>query len=186
MKIVLGIGNPGKQYEFTKHNMGFDVIDVIVKKLNLNQKTKFNGIFYEYKINNEKIIFIKPQSYVNLSGEVLIKYINYFNVNLDDILVISDDLDQNIGSFKLRKKGSSGGHNGLKNIEKNIGSNIYKRIKIGISNDKNINTADYVLSAFSKESRQIIDEVILNVAGIVIEWINGIDFNILQNKYNKK
>ena len=185
MKLVLGIGNPGVQYQYTKHNLGFDVIDCIVQKLKLSPKIKFNGVYYEYNNNGEKIIFLKPQNFVNLSGEVLIRFVKYFNISTDNILIISDDLDQDIGAIKLRLRGSSGGHNGLKSIEKVLKTKDYKRIKIGISNDKSIPTADYVLSKFNKEDREIINEVIYTVSDIVIEWFDT-DFEILQSRYNRK
>lgn len=185
MKLILGIGNPGMQYQYTKHNVGFDVIDCITQKLRLFPKIKFNGIYYEYNNNGEKIIFLKPQNYVNLSGEVLIKFVNFFKINVDDILIISDDLDQEIGSIKLKSKGSSGGHNGLKSIEKVLKTKEYKRIKIGISNNKFISTADYVLSKFSNEDRNIINESIYLARDIALEWINT-DFNKLQSKYNNR
>lgn len=185
MKIILGIGNPGTSYQYTKHNVGFDVIDCIVQKLKLFPKLKFNGVYYEYNNNGEKVLFIKPQNFVNLSGEVLIKFVKYFKVDVSDILIISDDLDQNIGLVKLKSKGSSGGHNGLKNIEKVLNTKEYKRIKIGISNDKTIPTADYVLSKFNKEDREKINEAIYLSRDIALEWLNT-DFNKLQSKYNRK
>ena len=185
MKIVLGIGNPGIQYEYTKHNVGFDVIDCISQKLRLFPKLKFNGVYYEYNNKGEKIIFLKPQNFVNLSGEVLIKFVKYFKIDIKDILIISDDLDQDIGVIKLKTKGSSGGHNGLKSIEKVLGTKEYNRIKIGISNDKTIDTASYVLSKFKPEDREKINNSIYLARDIVLEWINT-DFNKLQTKYNKK
>lgn len=185
MKIVLGIGNPGIQYQFTKHNVGFDVIDCIVSKLKLFPKLKFNGIYFEYNKNGEKILFLKPQNFVNLSGEVLIKFVKYFKVDTSDILIISDDLDQDVGSLKLKSKGSSGGHNGLKSIERVLNTKDYKRIKIGISNDKSMPTANYVLSKFFDEDRKKVNEAIYLACDIAIEWIDN-DFDKLQNKYNYK
>ena len=185
MKIILGIGNPGVNYQYTKHNVGFDVIDCIVQKLRLFPKLKFNAVYYEYNNNGEKILFLKPQNFVNLSGEVLIKFVKYFKVDVKDILIISDDLDQDIGSVKLKAKGSSGGHNGLRSIEKVLNTKEYKRIKIGISNDKSMSTADYVLSKFSDEDRKKINEAIYLARDIALEWLNN-DFDRLQARYNRK
>ena len=186
MKLIVGIGNPGKEYEHTRHNIGFDVIDTICNKFDIvNSKTKFNGIYYELNYKNEKIILLKPQSYVNLSGEVVIKFLNYFKINIDDMLVIVDDLDQQIGKYKLKTNSSSGGHNGLKNIELHLGTKNYKRLKIGISNNKSIDTKDYVLGKFSSEDRKIINDIINSSVDIAIDFID-MPFAELVNKYNNK
>ena len=118
MKLIVGLGNPGKEYENTRHNIGFMVIDNYLK--NEKFKTKFNGMYLKKVINNEEVIFLKRLSYMNLSGEVVKKYVNYFKINLSDLLIISDDLDMPCFKIKLKYKGSSGGHNGLKNIIQNI------------------------------------------------------------------
>ena len=136
MKLIVGLGNPGKEYENTRHNIGFMVIDNYLK--NEKFKTKFNGMYLKKVINNEEVIFLKPLSYMNLSGEVVKKYVNYFKINLSDLLIISDDLDMPCFKIKLKYKGSSGGHNGLKNIIQNINTEEFKRLKIGISNNLNI------------------------------------------------
>ena len=186
MKLVIGIGNPGKEYENTRHNIGFDTIDMLVSKLNiLNSKEKFNGVYFETLINGEKVILLKPQSYVNLSGIVVRKFIDYFKIDIKDILVIVDDLDQKIGSYKIKSNSSSGGHNGLKNIEQNIGTKDYKRLKIGINNGNKDNVVDYVLGRFNKEERNIINKVIEIGTEVILDFINT-DFNKLMTKYNTK
>ena len=149
MKLIVGLGNPGKEYENTRHNIGFMVIDNYLK--NEKFKTKFNGMYLKKVINNEEVIFLKPLSYMNLSGEVVKKYVDYFKINLSDLLIISDDLDMPCFKIKLKYKGSSGGHNGLKNIIQNINTEEFKRLKIGISNNLNIDTKSYVLSKFNQE-----------------------------------
>ena len=184
MKLIVGLGNPGKEYENTKHNMGFKAIDEIAKSRNIEiNKNKFNGLYSELNINNEKIILLKPQMYINLSGDVIKKYIDFYKIDIDDLLIISDDLDMEIGKIKIKYKGSSGGHNGLKNIESNLKTNEYKRIKIGISNNKNIDTKDYVLSKFSKEEVKTIDDTISLFPQIFDDYLN-MTFDNLMNKYN--
>lgn len=184
MKLIVGLGNPGKEYENTRHNIGFMVIDKFIKKNNIKvNKSKFNGIYYEYNLNGENIIFLKPQGYINLSGEVIKKFIDFYKIDISDILIISDDLDQEIGKFKLRYKGSSGGHNGLKNIELSLKTNEYKRIKIGISNNKTIDTKDYVLGKLNKENLEIINNTI-NIVIKILEEYNLMTFDNLMNKYN--
>ena len=186
MKLIVGIGNPGKEYEHTRHNIGFDTIDMIVNKLNITTcKEKFNGVYYETIMNEEKVLLLKPQCYVNLSGTVVRKFVDYFKINVEDILVVVDDLDQRIGNYKLKSNSSSGGHNGLKNIEQNLGTKDYKRLKIGIDNGNKDNVVDYVLGRFNKEERVIIDKIIELGTDIIVDFIN-IDFNKLMTKYNKK
>jgi len=133
MKLIVGLGNPGKEYENTRHNTGFMAIDEYAKINNIDfNKNKFDGLYTDILVNNEKVILLKPQKYMNLSGEVIYKYMDYFKIKKEDILIIYDDMDLDVGTFKIRFKGGSAGHNGLKNIESNISSNEYKRIKIGI------------------------------------------------------
>lgn len=184
MKLIVGLGNPGKQYEKTRHNVGFDVIDNYLKKNNLSlNKTKFNGLYTETHLNNEKIIFLEPQKYMNLSGEVVKKYVDFFKIDIDNILIIHDDLDQPIGKIKLKQNSSSGGHNGIKNIEQNLGTKKYKRLKIGISNNKMIDTKDFVLGKISGEDRKIIDNSI-DISYNIINDFFVMDFSSLMNKYN--
>ncbi|MEI3507990.1 MAG: aminoacyl-tRNA hydrolase [Bacilli bacterium] len=137
MKLIVGLGNPGKEYENTRHNAGFRFIDSYAKAKNLSfNKEKFNGLYTDFLQNDEKIILLKPQKYMNLSGEVIKTYLDFFKIKVNNMLIIVDDLDTEVGKIKLRYKGSSGGHNGLKNIENHLKTQDYKRLKIGISNDK--------------------------------------------------
>lgn len=185
MKLIVGLGNPGKEYENTRHNVGFVTIDNILKAFDLKcGKEKFGGLFYETSLNNEKVIFLKPQKYINLSGQVIKKYIDFFKIDLSDLFVIHDDLDMDTGTFKLREKGGSGGHNGLKDIELQLKTNEYKRMKIGISNNKQIDTKDYVLGKFSKEEQKKIYETILLGPNIINDFLT-MSFSNLMNKYNK-
>lgn len=186
MKLIVGLGNPGREYERTRHNIGFNIIDeYLSSKGILNFKEKFQGLYSELNFKGEKIIFLKPQKYMNLSGEVVKKYMDFFKINLDDILIIHDDLDTPCGSIKLRLTGGSGGHNGLKNIESNINSKDYKRIKIGISNDKKIDTKDYVLGKFDNEELEKINKAIKKSVDIIDDYLI-LDFDKLMNKYNGK
>ena len=184
MKLIVGLGNPGKEYENTRHNTGFMAIDEYAKINNIDfNKNKFDGLYTDILVNNEKVILLKPQKYMNLSGEVIYKYMDYFKIDKEDILVIYDDMDLDVGTFKIRFKGGSAGHNGLKNIESNISSNEYKRIKIGISKNKNIDTVNYVLGKFSKEEKEKLNEVLKNIPNIINDYLK-LDFDKLMNKYN--
>ena len=184
MKLIVGLGNPGKKYFNTRHNVGFMCIDKLSEYYNFEiDKKKFNGLYTIQKINNEDIIFLKPQKYMNLSGEVIINFIKYYKININDVLIISDDLDLDVGKLRIRYKGSSGGHNGLKNISQHLGTNDYKRIKIGISNNKDIDTKDFVLGKFSLEEREKLLETIDLIPNIIDDYLI-LSFDNLMNKYN--
>lgn len=187
MKLIVGLGNPGKEYINTRHNVGFLFIDyyICAKKIVGSWNNKFNGQVLSTFLNGEKVIFLKPQTYMNLSGEAVYKFMNYFDVSIDDLLIVCDDLDLFIGNFKLKSTGSSGGHNGLKSIEKLLGDSSYKRLKIGISNNKDIDTKDYVLGDFSKEETKILDSLFSDLCFVVDDFFQ-LSFMDLMNKYNKK
>ena len=184
MKLIVGLGNPGKEYESTRHNMGYIFIDNFAISHGVKiEKKKYNGLYEELNINNEKIILLKPLSYMNLSGEVVQKFVNFYKIDISDILIINDDLDMEFGKIRLRRSGSSGGHNGLKNIELHLNSNEFKRLKIGISNNKEMDTKDYVLGKFSKDEKKVIEDL----KGKINELLNDyfvMDFENLMSKYN--
>ncbi len=182
MKLIVGLGNKGNEYNNTRHNVGFMVVDNYINKNNLTLKSKLDGLYAETIINSEKVIFLKPQNYINLSGDVISKYIKYFKIDIKDILVIHDDMDLEIGTFKIRYKGGSAGHNGLKNIESNLKTNEYKRIKIGISKN-NIDKVDYVLGKFSSTELSKLNKVI-DITYNIIEDFVSLSFENLMNKYN--
>ncbi len=185
MKLIVGLGNPGKEYENTRHNIGFMMIDKILQSLNINNgREKMGGIYYEANINGEKIIFLKPLEYINLSGNVINRYMKFYKISVDDIFVIHDDLDLELGVFKLREKGSSGGHNGLKNIEANLKTKNYHRMKIGISNNKSIDTKDYVLGHLGNNEKTKLNDIIDLGPKILHDYLN-LSFSNLMNKYNR-
>ena len=184
MKIIVGLGNPGKEYFNTRHNVGFMVLDNYAQSKNIVfNKKQFDGLYAEFMYDGQKIILLKPQKYMNLSGEVVSAFTSYYKISVDDILIICDDLDMDIGRFKLKQNSSSGGHNGLKNIEKCLNTNSYKRLKIGISNDKNLDTKDYVLGKFSISDQEQLKNIIDKSVFILDEFLS-IDFNMLMNKFN--
>ena len=160
MKMIVGLGNPGDEYKNTRHNIGFMAIDNYVEKNNLKLSKKFNGLYCKV-LNSESFILLKPLSFMNLSGTVVRKFADYYKIKPEDILIIQDDLDLPLGKIKLKYKGSSGGHNGIKNIIENLNTEEFPRLKIGVSNNKNISTKDYVLGKFSKNEEQIINRDIV-------------------------
>ena len=186
MKLIVGLGNPGKEYENTRHNIGYITLEKCSKKYNFEfNKSKFTGSYGETIINDEKYLFLLPEKYMNLSGEVVRDYVNYFKIDIDDILIISDDLDMETGKVKLKPNGSSGGHNGLKNIELHLGTSNYKRLKIGIANNKYMDTKDYVLGRFSKEEMELIDQATDKAVDAIKEF-SMISYDRLMSKYNSK
>ena len=186
MKLIVGLGNPGKEYVNTRHNIGFQFLDSIALKYGVTfSKKKFNGMYTEFMLNDEKIILLKPLSYMNLSGTVISKYMNYFKIDLKDVLIIHDDLDMNFGRIKIVFNSSSGGHNGIKDIERCLGSKEYARVKIGISNDKSIDTKDYVLGSLTSEELNILNDIYKNLENIIIDFCND-SLSKLMSKYNHK
>lgn len=187
MKLIVGLGNPGNEYVNTRHNVGFMFIDNYLnyRNFSVNWKNKFDGLFFKCNIDGEDVIFLKPQTFINLSGDSIRKFINYYNIDISDILVVSDDLDLNIGNFKLKSGGSSGGHNGLKDIESKLNTKDFKRLKIGISNNKNIDTKDYVLGKFSKDEFKYISDLFDSLFKVLDDYFK-LSFSNLMNNYNSK
>ena len=186
MKLVVGLGNKGREYENTRHNMGFMVVDRYLQYKNITNKfkEKFNAMYIETTINNEKVIFIKPMTYMNNSGIAIRAFVDFYKLNSEDILVISDDLDLDLGKFRLRRNGSSGGHNGLKSIISHLGTDNFKRLRIGISNDKD-DVINYVLSKFSKKELNEIDTMFDTLVDVLDDYF-VMDFTSLMSKYNRK
>ena len=185
MKLIVGLGNPGKEYEMTRHNIGFFYLDLFANSLKLSFKEKFNGLYAKTKIGGEDVILLKPLTFMNLSGECVIKFVNYFKISSENILVIHDDLDMEFSRVKLKENGTSGGHNGIKNIILNLKSEEFKRLKIGISKNKEYDTKDYVLGKFSKQELEILNnnnEKILNVLNDYFK----LPFSDLMSKYNRR
>lgn len=184
MKLIVGLGNPGNEYNNTRHNIGFMLIEEVAKKYNVKiNKNKFSGLYCELKLNNEKVILLKPQNYINLSGDVIREYINYFKIAINDLLIICDDMSLDVGKYKLKYKGGSAGHNGLKNIESNLKTNEYKRIKVGISKNSNTPMTDYVLGKLSIEEQEKLNKIKEIIPNIINDF-TIMTFENLMNKYN--
>ena len=186
MKLIVGLGNPGRDYNNTRHNVGFNVIDLLVKKygLSFNENKKFTALECCFNLNGEKVIFVKPLTYMNLSGNAVKKIVDFYNINSQDILIMHDDLDMVLGKIKVVNNSSSGGHNGLKSITKAIQTRDYVRFKIGIyGKDRMIDAIDCVLGKFSKEQREVLDEVYAKVGNLLEDFVNC-DIARLKQIYN--
>lgn len=183
MKLIVGLGNPGIKYKNTRHNIGFMFVDSVVDDakviMKLSAKLKAQIGFCE--INGEKVCLCKPMTYMNLSGEAVKAVMKYYNISIEDILVIHDDLDLSTGRIRIRERGSCGGHNGMRSIIEQLGSSEIKRIRIGI--DKKDNVIDYVLSRFTKDEMENISKDLI-IAPLIIKDYIGQSFSNLMNKYN--
>ena len=191
IKLIVGLGNPEKKYDNTYHNMGFIFVDYLAKKFNINIKKKeCKSITGELFIEDEKttidqktgklktnknikkIIIAKPQTYMNLSGEAVISLIKKYKFSLEEILIVLDDIDIDLGTYRYRENGSAGTHNGLRSIVNVLKSTNFKRLRIGIGKDKNLELADYVLSKISKENMEKIEQAINRASEYIIDLIS--------------
>jgi PTH1 family peptidyl-tRNA hydrolase len=188
MFIIAGLGNPEARYEGTRHNVGFDVIDVLADKYNISVNVrKCRAYIGKGIIEGQKAILVKPQTYMNLSGESIRGLVDYFKADPEgELLIIYDDISLNPGQIRVRTKGSAGGHNGIKNIIANLGTDVFARIKVGIGEKpKNYDLADYVLSRFSKGEREALDEAYIHAASAAGMIIQG-EIQAAMNEYNRK
>ena len=185
MKMIVGLGNPGKEYENTRHNVGFMVLDNWMNKHNFTfDKNKLNGLYSIIKYNNEDVLVLKPLSFMNLSGTVIRAFMNYYKIDVNDLLVIYDDKDIALGSVKLKKNGSSAGHNGIKNIIENLKTENFKRLKVGVSKN-NVDMVSFVLGKFNNDEMCKLN-VVLNETNDILDDYFVMTFDNLMNKYNKK
>lgn len=183
--MIIGLGNPGKQYEKTRHNVGFQAIDLLADQLKAPApQTKFNGLFTTVHVGGEKVILVKPLTFMNLSGECVRPLMDYFNVSDDEIVVIYDDLDLAPGKLRLRAKGGAGGHNGMKSLIAHLGTDTFNRIRIGVGRpDGRMGVADYVLSPFNKDEQPLIREAVDRSASACESWFKQ-PFLDVMNEYN--
>ncbi|MGJ9460228.1 aminoacyl-tRNA hydrolase [Oceanobacillus sp. CF4.6] len=186
MKCIVGLGNPGKKYSQTRHNIGFRVIDELLERnqWSLN-KSKFHGDYAMENFGDDKVIFLKPQTYMNLSGESIRPLMDYYNVDLEDVLVIYDDLDLPTGKIRLRQKGGHGGHNGVRSTIDHLGTKEFKRIRLGVGRpSSSIPVVDYVLGTFPKAEKEDVLISIKNAADSCESWVKGTSFIEVMNEYN--
>jgi len=172
MYLVIGLGNPGDEYKHTRHNVGFDVIDLMADKYNVSvNRVKFKGVYGEINIASEKVILLKPNTYMNLSGECVQQASSFYKIPNENIIIIYDDISLDVGKLRIRNKGSAGGHNGIKSIISNMASDIFSRIKIGVGQPER-SLIPYVLGRFSSEDRILIEktfEASINAIETIIE-----------------
>ena len=188
MFVIVGLGNPTAQYEGTRHNAGFDVIDVLAEKYNISvDARKCRAFCGKGVIAGQKVLLVKPQTYMNLSGESVGGIVNYYKIDPEsDLLVIYDDISLDVGQLRIRKKGSAGGHNGIKSIIAHLGTTVFPRIKVGVGEKpKNYDLADYVLGHFSKQERELMEEGYEHASDAVEQIVQG-EIEAAMNVFNKK
>ena len=185
MYLIIGLGNPEEEYSKTRHNMGFNTINKLAQKYNIKiTKTKYEGLYETGEIEGQKVILIKPQTYMNLSGNCVKQFVDFYKVEKENVLVIYDDMDIETGTIKIRKKGSAGGHNGMKSIIQMLGTEEFPRIRIGIGRpEHNGDEINYVIGTIPKEEIPKLEEGTEKAKEAIIEILkNGIDKAM--NKFN--
>lgn len=188
MYIIVGLGNPTKEYEGTRHNVGFAVIDALAEKYNITvTDRKCRAFCGKGMIEGQKVLLVKPQTYMNLSGESVRGFLDYYKVDEEsELIVIFDDISLDVGQLRIRKKGSAGGHNGIKNIIQHLGTSVFQRIKVGVGEKpKGYDLADYVLGHFSKEEKEGMEEGYRHAVEAVELILKG-QIDAAMNQFNKK
>jgi len=186
MHIIVGLGNPGKRYENTRHNAGFITIDRIAEKYGIHvNKIKHKALVGEGIISGQKVLLVKPQTYMNLSGESIREIISYYKIEMENLVVIYDDIDIPLGQLRIRKQGSAGTHNGMKSIIYQIQSDAFPRIRIGIGNDRRGGLIGHVIGGFKKEEKKEIEDAVERAANATVAILEqGIEKTM--SEYNVK
>lgn len=187
MYVIVGLGNPGKKYDITRHNIGFEVVDEFARQNSIKMtKVKFTAVVGEGNLYGEKVLVVKPQTYMNLSGESVMKILDYYNLPLEKLIVVYDDIDVDTGKLRIRKKGSGGSHNGMRNIIYLLKEDGFPRVRIGVGRPENgQNLADYVLGRFSKAEQEVLIPIVKDAVS-AIETIIKDDVDLAMNRYNIK
>lgn len=186
MKMIVGLGNIGTRYDETRHNTGFMVVDQLARDYHLGAFThlKQEAVAVSGVINGEKVMLVKPTTFMNDSGRAVGPIVDYYDIDLDDLVIVNDDLDMPVGKVRLKTHGASGGHNGLKSIISALGTKNFNRVKVGIDHPQHGTVVSHVLGKFSKEERPKFDQAVEQAEHALEDWINGEDFAKLMNAYN--
>jgi PTH1 family peptidyl-tRNA hydrolase len=186
MKMIVGLGNIGTRYDETRHNTGFMVVDQLARDYHLGAFThlKQEAVAVSGIINGEKVMLVKPTTFMNDSGRAVGPLVDYYDIDLDNLVIVNDDLDMPVGKVRLKTHGASGGHNGLKSIISALGTKNFNRVKVGIDHPQHGTVVSHVLGKFSKEERPKFDQAVEQAEHALEDWINGEDFAKLMNAYN--
>lgn len=174
MKVIVGLGNPGPQYLETRHNIGFLLVDLLAEQYQIQFRTKFQGLWAEGNVDGERVLFLKPQTFMNLSGRSVSELCRFYKIQGEDLLVVHDDMDLTLGKIRLRNQGGAGGHNGIKSILSELGTEKFWRLKLGIGRPpKEWDPARFVLSSFEESELIPLDELLGRAAKATHLWIKG-------------
>ena len=185
MKMIVGLGNIGPQYNGTRHNTGFMVVDEFAKQHNIALTTrKMDARYGTGIVNGEKVLVVKPTTFMNESGRAVHPLMDYFKIDLDDIFVVHDDMDLPVGHIRLRDHGSAGGHNGIKSIIAHVSSKDFKRLRVGTGHPQKMSVVDYVLTKFTTEQQPLFNQSADKAVAALDDWLSGTAFTQLMNKYN--
>lgn len=170
MKVVIGLGNPGREYEKTRHNIGFTVVDALARRLEgVSQRSRFRANVREGFLGSTRFVVAQPQTYMNLSGVTVREVVNWYKIELDDLLVVYDEMDLPLGQLRLRAEGSAGGHNGMKSIIGELGSNQFARLRVGIGRGRSTGRA-HVLSRFTADEASVIESAVSGAVDAIVLW----------------
>ncbi len=187
MYVIVGLGNPGKKYDITRHNIGFEVVNEFARQNSIKlNKTKFKAVIGEGNILGEKVILVKPQTYMNLSGESVMSIMKFYDLDIENLIVVYDDIDLDVGKLRIRKKGSGGSHNGMRNIIYLLKKDAFPRVRVGVGRPPaGRNLADYVLGRFTKDEQEVLIPVVKDSVSAIETMIKD-DLDLAMNKYNIK
>jgi peptidyl-tRNA hydrolase, PTH1 family len=184
MKIVVGLGNPGRRYAGTRHNLGYDVVDQLAQSDRCGTfRDRFDSLVADSVEDDQAVMLVKPQSFMNLSGLSVRRFVDFYQLPLSDLLVVCDDINLPLGKLRIRRGGTHGGHNGLRNIELHLGTNEYPRLRIGVEAPATGRAIEHVLGRFQPGERAVVDEAVAKAVQAVVTWVQkGID--VCMNEYN--
>lgn len=184
IKLIAGLGNPGDKYDDTRHNVGFMVLDAMAERLGTHiRRKKFNALVEEARVDESRVVLVKPQQYMNRSGHAIATAAGFYKIAASDVLIVTDDMALEVGRLRLRAKGSAGGHNGLKDAIAHLKSDAFPRLRVGIGDSGPMDAADYVLSRFSQAERQAIDAAVETAVEAILCWLrDGVD--LAMTRYN--
>ncbi len=171
MKIIVGLGNPGKDYQKTRHNLGFQVVDLLAERMSgPGKRSRFRAELIEGQLANTKVVLAKPQMYMNLSGIPVREIVNWYKIDLDDLLIVYDDMDIPLGQLRMREEGTAGGHNGMRSIITELGTNAFPRLRVGIGRGGGASVA-HVLSRFSEDEMPLVNQMVMDAVSASERWI---------------
>ncbi|KRM09746.1 aminoacyl-tRNA hydrolase [Paucilactobacillus suebicus] len=186
MKMIVGLGNIGPQYDETRHNTGFMVVDrlAVDNQLSFKHVSKMEAMLASGMINGEKVLLVKPTTFMNDSGRSVRPLVDYYDLDISDLVIVHDDMDLPVGKIRLKKKGSAGGHNGIKSLISYLGTQHFNRVKVGIDHPNKQSVVNYVLGKFKPDQKEAFEQAKISAVSSIEEWVSGKNFDQLMNEFN--